>query len=35
MVLKKFGTNAQIKSNKDILNEEIIRNTHSTNRPRI
>lgn len=32
---KKYGTKAPIKSNQDILNEEITRNTHSNDRPRI
>ncbi|MET3195654.1 hypothetical protein [Bacillus sp. OAE603] len=32
---KKYGTKAPVKSNKDIMNEEIARNTHSNDRPRI
>lgn len=32
---KKYGTKAPDKSNKDILNEEITRQTHSNDRPRI
>ncbi|GGI17867.1 hypothetical protein [Gottfriedia solisilvae] len=32
---KKYGTKAPIKSNKEIMNEEITRITHSNDRPRI
>ena len=32
---KKYGTKAPDKSNKDIMNEEIARNTHSNDRPRL
>ncbi|MET3195163.1 hypothetical protein [Bacillus sp. OAE603] len=32
---KKYGTKAPVKNEKDIMNEEIARNTHSNDRPRI
>jgi hypothetical protein len=32
---KKFGTKAPVKNDKDIMNEEITRNTHSNDSPRI